>query len=68
MLERVSRAAWPMPDSASAKAGSTMCQAALPKALKLPASSVSISRKPVTGAIVIGVGDAPGDREERQMK
>ena len=53
MLERVSRAAWPMPDSASAKAGSTMCQAALPNALKLPATSVSTSRKPVTGAIVM---------------
>ena len=45
MLERVSRAAWPMPDSASAKAGSTMCQAALPKALRLPATSVSIEQE-----------------------
>ena len=53
MLERVSRAAWPMPDRASAKAGSTICQAALPKALTLPAISVSTSRKPVTGAMVM---------------
>jgi hypothetical protein len=48
MLERVSRAAWPMPESASAKAGRTMCETALPKARKLPARSVSTSRKPVT--------------------
>ena len=53
MLERVSLAAWPMPDSASAKAGSTTCQAALAKAAKLPATIVSTSRKPVTGAMLI---------------